>query len=243
MAAGTGVRLDTVDIADDAGWSVASTPDADVFGKGSTTIEIRYSADDAIYAAIRRNASGELDVIEDGAATAVDRVRAWLTGRTNAQEPVAASSATATDRSQLYWDFWLQFRNRVANEHPAWKARAGTSRTSPNATLPAGSPRTILCSAFKPGPLRLELAFVDPNPAVNVARFEALRAKEAEFERALNGPAAWDEMRGKNDTRVYVVSRFGSVDERDQWNAMTDWLIEQHVRFKSAIEAVGGLDT
>jgi hypothetical protein len=168
-----------------------------------------------------------------------------LVGQPNDYEKQAKAPTTAgptTPQSQFYWDFWLQFRGRVAAEHPAWKARAGTSRTSPNATLPAGTPRTLFCSAFKPGPLRLELAFVDPDPAVNLARFEALQAKKDQFEQALGESAVWDEMEGKNDARVYVVSPFDSVDDRDQWSAAMDWLIEMHLRFKRAIHEIGGLD-
>ncbi|OBI45200.1 DUF4268 domain-containing protein [Mycobacterium colombiense] len=244
MAERTGARLDTVDIADGSGWQVESTDEADVFTKGAVTIEVRYSANDAVESAIRRAANGDVERIGEHAAAKVDQVRSWLTGRNDYQEQAEADITTGPTaaRSQLYWEFWLQFRDRVATEHPDWKARAGTSRTSPNATLPAGTPRTIFCSAFKPGPLRLELAFVDPDPAVNLARFEALQAKKDQLERAFGESVVWDEMAGKNDTRVYVVSPFESIDDRDQWPTMMDWLIEQHVRFKRAIEAVGGLD-
>ncbi len=244
MAEKTGARLDTVDIADGSGWQVHSTPERDVFTKGAVTIEVRYSANDDIKSAVKRSASGDFDTIGEHAAAKVDQVRSWLAGRNDFREQAEAAitSGSTTERPQLYWEFWLQFRSRVAAEHPEWKARAGTSRTSPNATLPAGTPRTIFCSAFKPGPLRLELAFVDPEPAVNLARFEALQAKKDQFERALGDCAVWDEMEGRNDTRVYVVSPFESVDNRDEWPAMMDWLIEQHCRFKQAIEAIGGLD-
>jgi hypothetical protein len=244
MAEGTGARLDTVDIADSSGWQVESTHEADMFTKGAVTIEVRYSANDDIESAVKRRANGDFDAIEEHAAAKVDRLRSWLTGRNDYEEQANAAIAAGptTERSQLYWEFWLQFRSRVATEHPDWKARAGTSRTSPNATLPAGTSRTIFCSAFQPGPLRLELAFVDPDPAVNLARFETLRAKKDQLERALGESVVWDDMAGKNDTRVYVVSPFESVDDRDQWPAMMDWLIEQHVRFKRAIQAVGGLD-
>jgi hypothetical protein len=244
LAEGTGARLDTVDIADGSGWQVESTDEADVFTKGAVTIEVHYSANDDIASAVKRSARDDLEEIGEHAAAKVDQLRSWLTGRNDYQEQAKAAitAGLTNERSQLYWEFWLQFRGRVAAEHPDWKARAGTSRTSPNATLPAGTPRTIFCSAFKPGPLRLELAFVDPDPAVNLARFEALQAKKDQLERALGESVVWDEMAGKNDTRVYVVSPFESVDDRDQWPAMMDWLIQQHVRFKRSIQAVGGLD-
>jgi hypothetical protein len=244
LAERTGARLDTVDIADGSGWQVESTDEAEIFTKDAVTIEVRYSANDDVESAVKRAANGDFDTIGEHATAKVDQLRSWLTGRNHYQEQAKApiTAVPTTERPQLYWEFWLQFRGRVATEHPDWKARAGTSRTSPNATLPAGTPRTIFCSAFKPGPLRLELAFVDPDPAVNLARFEALQAKKDQLERALGESVVWDEMAGKNDTRVYVVSQFESVDDRDQWPAMMDWLIEQHLRFKQAIQAVGGLD-
>ncbi len=173
----------------------------------------------------------------------VDRLRSWLTGdnRQHRGERFVSAGPPTSDRSQLYSEFWHQFRNRVAAEHPPdWRARAGTSRTAPNATLPGETPRTLWVSAFKPGPLRLELAFVHPDSAVNLARFEALRAKKGQLERALGGgTVTWDEMAGKNDTRVYIESSFESIDDRDQWPTMMDWLVEMHVRFKEAVRAVG----
>lgn len=90
-------------------------------------------------------------------------------------------------------------------------------------------------------PLRLELAFLHPNPTVNLARFHALHTHRKQFEQALGNSAVWDEMPGKNDTRVYVMSAFDSVDDRDRWPAMMDWLIEQHVLFRRAIQTVGGI--
>ncbi len=159
------------------------------------------------------------------------------------QVRAATTSGPVSEKAQLYWDFWEQFRARVAADHPEWKGREGPSRFSANSTLPTGSPRSILVSAFKPGPLRLELAFTHPDPAVNLTRFEALYATKDRFEEVLGEPAVWDEMSGRKDTRVYVTSPFEVVDDRDQWPAMMDWLIDAHVRFRRAIRMVGGLDT
>jgi hypothetical protein len=55
-----------------------------------------------------------------------------------------------------------------------------------------------------------------PDPAVNLARFEALQAKEDQFEQALGDSVVWDEMAGKNDTRVYIVSPFDVRDIRQR---------------------------
>jgi hypothetical protein len=46
-------------------------------------------------------------------------------------------------------------------------------------------------------------------------------------------------MRGSGP-RVYVTSPYDSVADIDQWPAMIDWLMDQHVRFKRAIRAIRG---
>ena len=147
-----------------------------------------------------------------------------------------------TERSKLYWDFWEQFRAGVVDEHPDWGGRK-TSRTSAWSDLPTGTSRVVFSSAFRPDGLRLQLYFNDQDPAVNLARFEALHAKKDEFELALGEKAVWDEMGGSKAARVFVTSPFDSVTDIDQRPAMIDWLIDQHVRFKRAIQAVGGLES
>ncbi|MFV8315704.1 hypothetical protein [Mycobacterium sp. 23] len=81
LAEKTGARLDTVDIADDSGWQVDSTHEADVFTKGAVTIEVRYSADDDIENAVKRSASEDFDTIGEHTAAKFDQLRSWLTGR------------------------------------------------------------------------------------------------------------------------------------------------------------------
>ncbi|WP_155765882.1 hypothetical protein [Mycobacterium colombiense] len=78
MAEGTGARLDTVDIADGSGWQVESTDEADVFTKGAVTIEVRYSANDAVESAVKRAANGDVERITNAKH---DVLRAWLAGR------------------------------------------------------------------------------------------------------------------------------------------------------------------
>ena len=51
----------------------------------------------------------------------------------------------------------------------------------------------------------------------------------------------WDEKPGKKAAAIYVPSEFDDVANVEQWPAMLDWLLDQHVRFRKAVEAVGGL--
>jgi hypothetical protein len=84
------------------------------------------------------------------------------------------------------------------------------------------------------------VGFTDDDPAVNLAHFEALHTKKDQFEAALGEGAMWDEMTGRHRARVYVISPFASVADVDQWPAMIEWLVDQHARFRRAIQAIGG---
>jgi hypothetical protein len=183
----------------------------------------------------------EIDVVRIGDSAPAPNFR--LVAEPNDWEKHVRAATTAgpmSEASQLYKGFWEQFRGRVVTEHPEWGARGGT-RESAWSDVPTGTSGTTLCSAFRGGSLRLELVFKALDPALNLARFEALHAKKDQFEQALGESAKWDEMAGKQIARVYVSSPFDSVADVDQWPAMMDWLMDQHVRFKRAIQAVGGL--
>ncbi len=86
MAEGTSVRLDTVDIADSSGWQVESTRETEVFTKGHSRIEVRYTDDDVIDSASMQGA--ELDTLSRYAEKKVAQVRSWLTG-----QPVRATDS------------------------------------------------------------------------------------------------------------------------------------------------------
>jgi hypothetical protein len=152
----------------------------------------------------------------------------------------ATAAGVMSERAKLYWDFFEQFRTRVVTEHPDWTKRKTSTRDSWY-DLSTGISGAVFSTAFTRGGLAVQLYFNDPNPAVNLARFEALQMKKDQFELALGEDAVWDEMAGKKAARVYVTSPFEDVDDVDQWPAMIDWLLDQHARFRRAIQAVGGL--
>ena len=158
------------------------------------------------------------------------------------QVKAATAAGAMTERSKLYWDFWEQFRTRVVTEHPDWTRRKTSTRESWY-DLPTGIGGALFSTAFTRGHLVVQLYFADADPTVNLARFEELRTKKDQFEQALGQQAVWDEMAGRKATRVYVTSSFDDVEAVDQWPAMIDWLLDQHVRFRQAVEAIGGLDS
>jgi hypothetical protein len=48
-------------------------------------------------------------------------------------------------------------------------------------------------------------------------------------------------MPGRKAARVIVASGYTDLAAEEDWPAMTEWLIEQQVRFRAALDAVGGI--
>lgn len=123
MADETATRLDNLDVAYASGWHVESTDMIDVFKKGDTVIEVRYTMNDDLDRAVKRRPNGDTETIGVHTTAKVDRLRSWLTGdnRQHRGERFVSAGPPTSDRSQLYSEFWHQFRNRVAAEHPDWR--------------------------------------------------------------------------------------------------------------------------
>lgn len=102
--------------------------------------------------------------------------------------------------------------------------------------------RSLTRLNFHPsGPRAVQLNFGDPDPSINTARFEALHERRQQFEQALGEQPAWDDLAGRKSARVSFTSEFSDVTDVDQWPEMIAWLLDQHVRFRRAIQAAGGL--
>jgi hypothetical protein len=151
-------------------------------------------------------------------------------------------AATLTERSQLYWDFWEQFLNRVGTEHPGWTKRKTPTRAS-RYNLPTGTSAVSYSTAFTHRGLGVQLYFSSPDAGINLGRFEALREIRDEFERALGHVAEWDDKPGKKGAAICVTSQFHDVADVDLWPAMLDWVLDEHRRFRQAVEAIGGLNS
>lgn len=156
------------------------------------------------------------------------------------QAKAATGAGALTERSKLYWDFWEHFLNRVGTEHPGW-TKGKTSKRDPRFDLPSGTSGVVYSTAFSQQGLSVQLYFRSPDASINQGRFEALRAMNDQFEQALGEPAKWDDKPGKKAAAIYVTSQFDDVADVDLWPAMLDWVLDQHVRFRQAVQAVGGL--
>jgi hypothetical protein len=184
-----------------------------------------------------RSGGLESEVVETGDSTPAPNATAE-TQPTNVSRQDRA--ATPTERSKLYWDFWEQFLSRVATEHPHWTKRKTPTRAS-RYDLPTGTSAVAYSTAFTHHGLGVQLYFGSPDTSINSARFEALRARKDEFERALGQVAEWDDKPGKKAAAICVTSQFDDVAHVDLWPAMLDWVLDQNERFRQAVESVGGL--
>lgn len=150
-----------------------------------------------------------------------------------------AAAGEVSTRTATYRRFWEGLLERIRTEYPTW-TRGRTSDQSWVNTL-SGVPGAVLSMAFRRDGLVMQLYFEDRDAAANSERFEALRARQAEFESMLGTTPIWDDMPGRKAARIVVVSdQFQDVADEDQWPAMMEWLIEWQLRFRAAIDAISG---
>ena len=155
----------------------------------------------------------------------------------------ATNTGELTERGQQYWGFWEKFLNRIASEHSDW-TQAKLPQPDSWYDLPTGTSDVVYSTAFTRQGLRVQLYFRSRDGEINQARFQKLHAQKAKFEDALGESAKfvhWDQKPGKRAAAVYISSDFASVTDVDKWPAMIDWLMVQHMRFRQAVEAVGGI--
>ncbi len=94
MAAGTTLRLDTVELAMESGWHVESDDHTDQFSRADVTITACYSAADELDNAVKKERGVEFENMEHRTAGRVELLRYWLTGRVTATA-IAQAGATA----------------------------------------------------------------------------------------------------------------------------------------------------
>ncbi|WP_461048275.1 DUF4268 domain-containing protein [Terrabacter koreensis] len=152
----------------------------------------------------------------------------------------ALAAGEVSERGRLYWEFWERARLRIQSDHPGW-SRARTSTTASWYNTALGTSGVVLSMAFTRTGLVCQIYFDAPDADLNVARFEAMYERRAEFEAALGEPATWDEMAGRKGAKIFIQSTYANVADRDSWSLMIDWLIEAQARLRRALEAIGGV--
>lgn len=152
----------------------------------------------------------------------------------------SGGAGVVSERRALYREFWETLLERIKTEHPQWTRARTTDQSWCNTA--SGTGAVNLSMAFRGDGLVMQIYFESPNADLNMTRFENLRAKRDLFEATWGARPIWDEMPNRKAARVVVVSdEYKDVADRGQWPNMTDWLIDQQIRVRKAVSAVGGL--
>lgn len=155
------------------------------------------------------------------------------------QIKAAAQSMGMSERPQLYWDFWTKFSERLRAKHPTWTR--GTSTKSSWFGMSAGTANVNWIFTFNSKGLGVQLEFVNPDPAVNTARFEALHSRRQEMEVAFGAPLTWEPMEGYKATRVSTYADVADVAQVERWDQWIDWFVATGERMRAALAAAGGV--
>jgi hypothetical protein len=149
-----------------------------------------------------------------------------------------ATAGVATEREQLYLEFWTDWLTRVSKR--GWTNRKAQPRHL--MYLPSGVKRVRYTVSFRNDGMLSELYFNHRDPDVNLARWEVLFDKRAALEAAFGGALTFDDLPNNKGCRVGVV-RTGkeSVDDRDAWPDYMAWFEDTQVRLRKAVQAVGGI--
>lgn len=150
----------------------------------------------------------------------------------------AAGSGDPGEQALLYEEFWSGFSALARERGARWiGSRSSTRGSSFDTRTEIGG--QIVSLWFQRDGLTVQLYWNDPDPAVNLARFEALERRRDEFEALVGGNPVWDDMPGRKATRVTFNAGLGHVTDRSQWPAMHEWMIERQTRIRAALDQMG----
>jgi hypothetical protein len=90
---------------------------------------------------------------------------------------------------------------------------------------------------------RSELYFQDPDPDVNLARWNVLNRKKVELTKAFGGELIFDELPNNKGCRIEARLNGPKIAERAQWPAVLNWMVDTQDRLRKAVQAVGGIPT
>lgn len=152
---------------------------------------------------------------------------------------VAREQSEPSEQALINMEFWERFLSAARERNMPWAPRGATTRGTWIDTV-TGIQGQVVTFTFTKHGLQAQLYWGSPDADLNTARYEALAAHRAEFEAALGEPAVWDPMEARKAARVIVQSPYMSINQRDQWPAINDWIIDQRQKIIAALEAAGG---
>ena len=152
----------------------------------------------------------------------------------------ATSQAEATGKQVLYRAFWSRWIDLLRSDRPSWSRATRPPRDSWFVTTSGVSGVTFYTSFTKQG-LSSELVFESSDAAINMARFDELKAHQQEMEAAYESPLDWQALPGRKATRVAEYLPDADVTIQEHWDQYLAWLLDRQTRLREALAAAGGI--
>ncbi|MDH6291885.1 hypothetical protein M2275_006824 [Rhodococcus opacus] len=155
------------------------------------------------------------------------------------KKATASTPGEASAKARQYREFWEAVLEQIRVDHPDWTRARTNGAPWCNTTL--GLSGISLSMAWVNGSLVNQIYFDSRDADLNQARYDWLHLHRSAFEAALGQPPSWDAMSGRKGARIVVTSTFDDLSATERWPEMIAWLIEQQIRFREALTAVGGV--
>lgn len=146
----------------------------------------------------------------------------------------------ASPRATSYQAFWGRFLERVQARHPDWT----NSRRPPLdnwITLPTGRSGVLLGVSLGRRGLCSELNLGHTDAELNAAWFARLEARKTDLEAAYGSPLSWEPLPDRKSAKI-ADYHDGSIDQTHAWDTYIDWFFDSLIRWRHAIDHLGGLD-
>jgi hypothetical protein len=189
--------------------------------------------------------TARLPVLSTDADWTIDRIEliadaiAAVLGPPPAMRSAPLVVAAASPRDQLYLRFWAEFKPVVE--------RRGWTKARPQAQnwwdMPAGVTGTMWVVSFSQFGCRSELYFQHPDPMINLARWRVLAERRDEIVARFGEGLIFDDLPRRKACRIETRMFDVTIEERDKWPAIRQWMEDSQVRLRAAIAAVGGVPT
>jgi hypothetical protein len=153
------------------------------------------------------------------------------------QSAAGAAPSTGSAKAELYRRFWSRFT-------PIAQERGWSKATPPPQnwfTLPAGVTGVSWNVSFSRFGCRSEIYFGDPDPAINLARWQVLADQRDELITHFGDGLIFDDLPNNKSCRIETRLIGPTIDDEDHWSDVLRWMEDTQARLRAAISAVGGV--
>lgn len=143
-------------------------------------------------------------------------------------------------KQELYREFWTRWLDRLKAERPGW-SRATRPPAAAFFTMTSGTAGATHYTSFTRQGLSSELVFEHPDPAVNMARLEALEEQESSINSTYGGVLEFQRLPNRKSTRIAEYLADADVEHTDRWDEYLEWLLDRQTRLRTSLAAAGGV--